>query len=181
MALSALIMSRPVSEHVRARRHALLPTPVGTLTVSADGDSVTGIYFEGHRHPPRPERLGRRVEAETEPLILRVREQLGEYFDGRRTAFELPLAPVGDPFQLRVWQRLRQIGYGERTTYGTIAAEFGDPNLARAVGAAIGRNPISIVVPCHRVVGRSGALTGFAGGLDTKAQLLALEANDVLF
>lgn len=169
-------------------RHALIDSPVGALTISAAGDALTGIYFEGHRHPPRPDKLGRRLDDDpdnvdnpNDPLVERVREQFTEYFAGSRTVFDLPLAPLGEPFQLRVWQRLRQIPFGERTTYGTIATEFGDPRLARAVGAAVGRNPISIVIPCHRVVASTGALTGFAGGLNTKAKLLALEANDVLF
>lgn len=161
-------------------RHALVPSPLGELTVCAEGDALTGVYFEGHRHPPTPRRLGARVAVGDDPVLAAAQAQLVDYFGGERTVFELALAPVGEPFQLRVWRRLRAIPYGERTTYGAIAREFGDPHLARAVGAAVGRNPLSIVVPCHRVVGSTGSLTGFAGGLDRKARLLDLEAADSL-
>lgn len=156
-------------------RHALLDSPIGPLTVSASGDAITGLYFDAHRHPPRPESLGERVEAGDDPVITQLADQLAEYFAGTRTSFDLRLAPVGPDFHQQVWARLRAIDFGDRTTYGAIAAELGDPHLARAVGAAVGRNPISIVVPCHRVVGSSGRLTGFAGGLDRKAWLLTLE------
>lgn len=162
-------------------RHALVPSPLGELTVSADGEALTGVYFEGHRHPPAPRRLGARVTAADDPTLAAAQAQLTDYFAGERTLFELPLAPVGEPFQQRVWRRLLAIPYGERITYGAIAREFGDPHLARAVGAAVGRNPLSIVIPCHRVVGSTGSLTGFAGGLDRKARLLDLEADDRLF
>lgn len=162
-------------------RHAVVRSSLGDLLVTAAGDGLTGVYFEGHRHPPAPQRLGPRVEAADDPLLLRAATQLGEYLAGARTDFDLPLAARGEPFQQRVWHRLRQIGYGQRATYGAIAEELGGRDLARAVGAAVGRNPISIIVPCHRVVGRNGSLTGYAGGLERKARLLALEANDVLF
>lgn len=157
-------------------RHTVIESPIGPLTLSASGDALTGLYFEAHRHPPRPESLGSRVGGD-DAVFTDVSRQLAEYFAGTRTAFDLPLAPVGPVFHQRVWERLQAVGFGERTTYGAIAAELGDPNLARAVGAAVGRNPISIVVPCHRVVGSSGRLTGFAGGLDRKAWLLALEGT----
>lgn len=172
-----------LKDAVMTTRHALLDSPVGPLTASAWGEAVTGLYFDAHRHPPRPESLGERVGVADDPVLTRLTDQLTEYFAGARTAFDLPLAPVGPAFHQRVWQRLRAIGFGERTTYGAIAAELGDPNLARAVGAAVGRNPISIIVPCHRVVGSNGRLTGFAGGLDRKAWLLTLEgaAEPALF
>lgn len=156
-------------------RHTLVDSPVGILTVAAHGPAVAGIYFERHRHPPRPESLGVPVPAAEDDVLNEAARQLAEYFEGSRTSFDLPLAPTGPKFHTRVWDRLRRIGYGDRTTYGTIAAEFGDPKLARAVGTAVGRNPISIAVPCHRVVGSSGRLTGFAGGLDRKAWLLRHE------
>lgn len=162
-------------------RHAVVRSALGELLLTGTGDSLTGVYFEGHRHPSAPQHLGPRVEVGDDPLLLRAATQLGEYLAGARTVFDLPLAARGEPFQQRVWHRLRQIGYGQRATYGAIAEELGGRDLARAVGAAVGRNPISIIVPCHRVVGRNGSLTGYAGGLDRKARLLALEANDVLF
>ena len=159
-------------------RHALLGSPLGPLTLSADSEGLRGIYFAGHRHPPRQDSLGEQVQVAVDPLLSQVAGQLAEYFDRARTSFDLPLTPVGPAFHQRVWDRLRAIDYGERMTYGAIATELGDPRLARAVGAAVGRNPISIVVPCHRVVGSTGRLTGFAGGLDRKAWLLALEGAD---
>ena len=107
----------------------------------------------------------------------RAAEQLAEYFAGRRTRFDLPLTPRGTAFQLAVWQALRGIPHGETASYGAIARAIGRPGAARAVGAAIGRNPLSVVVPCHRVVGADGTLTGYAGGLDRKARLLDLEAR----
>ena len=109
-----------------------------------------------------------------------VRSQLVEYFDGRRSEFDVPLGLEGNPFELRVWQALCEIPYGETESYGELAARIGHPGSARAVGAANGRNPISIVVPCHRVIGASGSLTGYAGGLDAKRRLLELEARGQL-
>lgn len=159
-------------------RHTRVASPIGALTLTADGPGLTGIYFEAHRYPPRQESLGAPVSADDDELLSLVEWQLTEYFDGARTSFDLPLTPGGPVFHRKVWGRLRLIGYGERTTYGGIAAEFGDPRLARAVGTAVGHNPISIVVPCHRVVGSTGRLTGFAGGLDRKAWLLRLEEKD---
>jgi len=106
---------------------------------------------------------------------LRTREQLEEYFAGRRQEFDLPLDPRGTEFQRRVWQRLRSIAYGETTTYGTLARELGDPGASRAVGLANGSNPLPIVIPCHRVIGTDGSLTGFGGGLPVKQALLDLE------
>jgi len=150
--------------------HTVFDSPLGGLTLVAEGDALTGAYFEGQRHLPRrsfgPRRDGRFAEA---------RRQLDEYFAGSRTCFDLPLAPRGEEFQLRVWQLLTEIPYGERRSYGQLARELGDPALAQAVGAANGRNPLSVIVPCHRVVGADGSLVGYAGGLDRKRYLLELE------
>lgn len=154
------------------RTHAEIDSPVGTLTaVLVEGDLV-GLYFAEHLRRPPAESLGpRRDDGARE-----VRRQLGEYFAGGRTTFDLPLAPEGDGFKQRVWALLRDIPYGETRTYGDLARELGDAHLAQAVGHANALNPISIVQPCHRVVGADGSLTGFAGGLERKRFLLGLEA-----
>jgi methylated-DNA-[protein]-cysteine S-methyltransferase len=159
-------------------RHTAIVSPVGLLTAvggtAPDGFALTGIYFPDHVHGPADGTLGRRVDP-TAPDFGAARDQLGAYFAGDRTVFELALAPAGPPFRQRVWAMLRTIPYGGTRSYGALAAELGDVNLARAVGTANARNPLSIVVPCHRVVGSSGMLTGYAGGLERKAFLLALE------
>lgn len=151
------------------RRHE---SPVGVLTVVARGEALAGIYFEDHKHGgPPPARLGDAA------VLDATRRQLDGFFSGRRAAFDLPLGPDGTGFQQQVWARLLRIPFGETVTYGWLASQLGKPDAARAVGAAVGRNPISIVVPCHRVVGASGALTGFAGGVDRKRWLLDHEAG----
>jgi len=151
-----------------------IPTPIGRLDVVADDDAVVEIHFE---HDDRPD--AHPVERGTHPVLDRAADQLEEYFGGSRTEFDLPLAPQGTAFQLEAWAALRRIPYGETITYGQQALLLGDRNKSRAVGAANGRNPIPIVVPCHRVVGSNGHLTGFAGGLDTKAWLLDHERRVV--
>jgi methylated-DNA-[protein]-cysteine S-methyltransferase len=151
--------------------HGYLDTPIGPLLLTGNPDVLTGLYLAEHARIATP--LGTRDDsAFAEPA-----RQLAEYFAGQRQAFELPIAPAGTPFQLRVWQLLQGIGYGERRSYGELAAELGNPNAARAVGLANGRNPISIIVPCHRVVGSTGALTGYAGGLTNKQWLLDFETR----
>ena len=152
---------------------ALHDSPVGRLTLTAGPAGLAGVYFEGHAHGGPPP--GARGEA---PVLSEARRQLDGYFAGKRTVFDLRLAPSGAAFQQRVWALLLRIPFGETHTYGALAAQLGNPNAARAVGAAVGRNPISIIVPCHRVVGASGALTGFAGGLDRKRWLLAHEQGE---
>ena len=153
------------------RTHTVIASPLGGLTVVAEDGALTGLYFEGHRRGPGPEELGVRREAGFED----VRSQLGEYFAGERTRFELPLAPRGNDFQRQVWGLLREIPFGETRSYGDLARLLGDVSLAQAVGSANGRNPLSVIVPCHRVVGADGNLTGYAGGLDRKRYLLDLE------
>jgi methylated-DNA-[protein]-cysteine S-methyltransferase len=156
-------------------RHTVIDSPLGELTLVADGDTLTGLYFRHHWYGPAADALGRYVEPATDNLFGRAADQVHEYFAGERTQFDLPLVAVGDPRQLRVWDLLAGIGYGQTKTYGELAAELGDGTTAYEVGQAVGRNPLSIVVPCHRVVGKDGALTGYAGGLRRKRFLLDLE------
>jgi methylated-DNA-[protein]-cysteine S-methyltransferase len=151
--------------------HTTIDSPVGELTLVARDGALAGVYFPGHWYLPDPATFGSRSDAGfAEP-----ERQLGEYFEGARTSFDLPTSLHGDEFQQRVWSLIAEIPYGETTTYGELAGELGDPRLARRVGGAVGRNPLSIVIPCHRVVGKDGNLTGYAGGLDRKAALLELE------
>ena len=159
-----------VTQHNRAV-YAVLPTPIGDLTLVGDGRALRGLYFPDHARRPGIETFGHRDDL----AFPDARRQLAEYFAGERTTFDLPLAPQGNEFQRSVWRLLGTIPYGRTRSYGQLAADLGDPGLARAVGAANGRNPISIVVPRHRVVGHDGALTGYAGGLARKAFLLQLE------
>ncbi|GAA3221739.1 methylated-DNA--[protein]-cysteine S-methyltransferase [Oerskovia jenensis] len=158
----------------RTVRHALIASPVGDLTAVGTSDGLRALYFDAHRRRPTGETFGERDDDAFEE----VRVQVGEYFAGTRRDFDLDLAPVGDGFQKKVWALLAQIPYGETRSYGDLALALGDRNLARAVGAANGQNPLSIVVPCHRVVGADGSLTGYAGGLERKRFLLALEESD---
>jgi methylated-DNA-[protein]-cysteine S-methyltransferase len=151
--------------------YSTLSTPIGELLLTADEDGALTAVHLPNRHP---ETLG----WERDDLALaEARRQLSEYFAGERTAFDLPLRPAGAPFQLRVWEALLRIPYGETASYGELARELGHPGAARAVGAANGRNPLAIVVPCHRVIGASGSLTGYAGGLECKRALLDLEVG----
>jgi methylated-DNA-[protein]-cysteine S-methyltransferase len=157
-------------------RHTMIDSPLGELTVAADGDALTGVYFRHHWRPPAADALGRYVKPAADGLFRRVSEQLREYLAGKRTQFDLPMALVGDPHRRRIWELLPGIAYGKTTTYGELAAQLADGTTAYEVGQAVGRNPLSIVVPCHRVVGKGGALTGYAGGLMRKRFLLDLEA-----
>ena len=153
--------------------HRIIDSPVGPLTLVVDSEGVLcGVYFDGHSHPPTEARLGARDDSVADDAV----RQLGEYFAGTRTEFDLDLAPNGTDFQRSVWDQLRAIPFGRTTGYGQVASALGKSSAARAVGAATGRNPISIIVPCHRLVGRSGALTGYAGGVDRKKWLLDHEA-----
>lgn len=158
------------------RTHMKIDSPVGELTLTAGDGVLTGLYFPGHWYLPAPDAFGVRSEQGFEP----VQRQLVEYFAGERTEFELDTATAGDEFQRRVWELIDRIPYGETTTYGAMATELGDPTLARRVGGAVGRNPLSVIVPCHRVVGKDGKLTGYAGGLERKRFLLELEGAAVV-
>lgn len=149
------------------------PSPIGTLELRGTEAALTGVFMEGHRHgAPRADGAVR----DAEPLR-EARRQLEEYFAGERREFSLALAPAGTDFQKSVWQALRGIPYGATMSYGELAARIGNPRAVRAVGLANGRNPISIVVPCHRVIGADGSLTGYGGGLERKRFLLALEGG----
>ena len=150
-----------------------MPSPVGTLTLVAKDDGLVAILWENDR--PGRVKLGPLVEAPDHPVLRETERQLGAYFQGELKAFTVPLAFEGTEFQKSVWQALLKIPFGETRSYGQIARQLGRPTAFRAVGAANGRNPISIIAPCHRVVGSSGDLTGFAGGLAAKEILLALE------
>lgn len=144
-------------------------SPVGRLYLVASDAGLNGIYWSDKGYV---ERCDNAAAAE---ILALTRRQLDEYFAGARTAFTIPLALKGTPFQLRVWEKLQAISYGETKSYKQIATELNDPNACRAVGTANGKNPISIIIPCHRVVNTGGTLGGYAGGLETKANLLALE------
>jgi methylated-DNA-[protein]-cysteine S-methyltransferase len=150
-----------------------ISTPVGRLMLSGDEAGLRGISFQAGFHPVRPAQDWRRTE---EPFGEVIR-QLEAYFAGELRRFDLRLAPEGTPFQREVWSALTTIPYGETVSYGELALRLGRSNASRAVGAANGRNPIPIVIPCHRVIGADGSLTGFGGGLAIKSQLLELEAG----
>jgi methylated-DNA-[protein]-cysteine S-methyltransferase len=154
-------------------RYLRFETSIGPVLATACAGFLTGVYYEGGRHAPQP-RPGW-VEDANDPTLAECARQLREYLEGRRRAFELPVRFEGTPFQERIWQAIARIPYGETVTYASLARAAGAPGCARAAGAATGRNPLSIVVPCHRVVGTSGALTGYAGGLERKSRLLGLE------
>ena len=147
-----------------------IPTPLGAMRAATDGTSIVALEFDASLEPQRA------VPAAPARLLDALRERLDDYFAGRCTDFDLPLAPAGTAFQRRVWDALCTIRYGTTTSYADIAHRVGSPSAVRAVGAANGRNPIAILIPCHRVIGSNGTLTGYAGGLDRKRALLALEA-----
>ena len=165
------------SESSTRKRHVSkrMQSPVGRLTLVATDDGLATILWENDR--PGRVRLNIAAEVGRHPVLVDAERQLGEYFAGQRTRFALRLDWSGTDFQRHVWNALLTIPFGETRSYAQIAAQIGRPGAARAVGAANGRNPVSIVAPCHRVVGSTGALTGFAGGLDVKARLLALESH----
>ena len=150
---------------------AMTGSAVGELTLVADDGALIGVYFPHHWYRPGPAAFGRPAETG----FGEVKRQLAEYFAGDRERFELPLDARGDEFQRRVWELIGRIPYGQTATYGDLARELAGPVLAKDVGAAVGRNPLSVIVPCHRVVGKDGKLTGYAGGLARKRFLLDLE------
>ncbi|HWO21632.1 MAG TPA: methylated-DNA--[protein]-cysteine S-methyltransferase [Kofleriaceae bacterium] len=160
-----------------------IDSPLGPLRLYAAGDALTGLYLPRQAAPPAPPAPPAPAgappapPAPPAPVLARAAAQLAEYFAGARRDFDVPLLPRGTDFQALVWRELTRIPYGETRTYGELARGLGRPSASRAVGAANGKNPISILVPCHRVIAGSGALTGYAGGLDAKRWLLAHEAR----
>jgi methylated-DNA-[protein]-cysteine S-methyltransferase len=153
--------------------YKFMPSPVGKLKLIASDQGLVAVLWENDR--PHRVRLDELIEKPNHPILVETERQLAEYFTGKRQDFEVALDMRGTPFQKNVWEALLAIPFGETRSYGQLARQLGNPNATRAVGAANGRNPISIIVPCHRVIGSSGKLTGFAGGLETKAHLLDLE------
>ena len=149
-----------------------IPSPVGPLTLTSNGKALTSLWFD-KQEQSRDLSFWRRDDA----AFAQVLRELAEYFAGERQEFTVELAPQGTPFQQRVWAALREIPYGETTSYGEIARRLGDANAMRAVGTANGRNPISVIVPCHRVIGADGSMTGYGGGIDRKRWLLGHEAR----
>lgn len=147
-------------------------TPLGPMTLAATEQGLAGAWFDAQAHHPGE------LNAPVQPAqrwLQQASQELGEFFAGTRQRFSVPLDPQGTPFQQAVWQSLLRIACGSSSSYGAIARELGRPDAARAVGAAVGRNPVSVIVPCHRVLGRDGSLTGYAGGLPRKQALLQLE------
>jgi len=158
-------------------RYDLVDAALGALLLIARGDALCGIHFEGARWQPKVGADWRRAQGDA--LLRTAQVELDEYLAGERTAFDLPLAAIGTPFQRAVWGAIAAVPYGATIAYGELATRVGRPDAIRAAGAATGRNPWTIVVPCHRIVGADGALTGYAGGVSRKRALLALEARRV--
>jgi methylated-DNA-[protein]-cysteine S-methyltransferase len=153
--------------------YKIMPSPVGKLKLVASDKGLVAILWENDK--PRRVPLKELVEDDRHPVLVKVEKQLGEYFAGKRKEFSVDLDTRGTPFQKSVWDALLAIPFGETRSYGELAKKLGNPRASRAVGAANGKNPVSIIVPCHRVIGSTGKLTGFAGGMETKAHLLTLE------
>ncbi len=149
--------------------YTVLASPIGTLLLLMEDDALTGLYMEPHTIDPAWQR--------DDDAFVKVVAQLEAYFAGELREFDVPLAPRGTPFQLRVWEALREIPYGETWSYGQLASRVGNPKASRAVGLANGRNPLSVIVPCHRVIGSTGKLVGYGGGVERKRILLDLEAG----
>lgn len=160
-----------------ARRHAAVSTELGELTLVAEDGDLVGLYFPHHWCRPPRAAFGVPVSGTGDRLFAQVAEELAGYLAGDRTEFGVPARTSGRPFDERVWSLLREIPYGSTTTYGTLAQRLGDRALAQEVGRAAGRNPLCVIVPCHRVVGASGKLAGYAGGLDRKRRLLECESG----
>jgi len=155
--------------------HTVVPSALGDLTLVRDQTGLRGLYFPHHWYKPQPSEFGRRADDGFDATS----RQLEEYLAGARQYFDLPLAPAGDQFQLAVWDLISGIPYGDTVTYSELAARIGGQITPVQVGAAVGRNPLSILIPCHRVIGRNGKLTGYAGGLARKRHLLELERDQV--
>ncbi|MDO0937849.1 methylated-DNA--[protein]-cysteine S-methyltransferase [Streptomyces sp. DG2A-72] len=159
------------------KQHTVIDSPYGPLTLVADDGTLCGLYMTGQRHRPPEESFGTREDT----LFSEAEDQLKAYFAGELKEFTLELRLHGTPFQRTVWDQLRKIPYGETRSYGDLADALGNPGASRAVGLANGKNPIGIIVPCHRVVGAGGSLTGYGGGLERKRRLLEFEGGAALF
>ncbi|MFI6488587.1 methylated-DNA--[protein]-cysteine S-methyltransferase [Streptomyces sp. NPDC050564] len=159
------------------KQHTVIDSPYGPLTLVADDGVLCGLYMVGQRHRPPEETFGERDDT----LFNEANDQLRAYFAGELKEFTLELRLAGTTFQRGVWEQLRKIPYGEIRSYGELAEALGNPGASRAVGLANGKNPIGIIVPCHRVVGANGSLTGYGGGLDRKKRLLDFESGAALF
>ncbi|MEV5570625.1 methylated-DNA--[protein]-cysteine S-methyltransferase [Spirillospora sp. NPDC052269] len=169
-------MNIPHETRSAVNTHVVIDSPVGPLTLVADGPELVGLYMNKQRHRPEDETFGLPGDPGDEPFAS-VASQLEDYFTGERHEFDLPLKLKGTEFQRRVWDALTRIPYGETVSYGELATELGNPSASRAVGLANGRNPIGIIVPCHRVVGSTGSLTGYGGGIERKRFLLDFERS----
>jgi methylated-DNA-[protein]-cysteine S-methyltransferase len=156
-------------------RYTTADTTLGLVTIVAVGDAITGLYFRHHVRRPAQETFGQEVAVENDALLTEAATQVREYLAGTRREFDLPFDAAGDAFQHAVWSIVAEVPFGETTTYGAIAERLGDKSLAYRVGQAVGANPLCIYVPCHRVLGANGKLTGYAGGLKRKRALLELE------
>ena len=154
-------------------RYCFTPSSLGNVLLVANGDALCGVYFDDQKYLPPIDPAWQ--EDDRSEVLRAARRELDQYFAGSRKVFDLPLAPNGTSFQRAVWNAIAQVPWGETLTYAELASRAGHQGSARAAGAATGRNPLSIIVPCHRIVGSDGSLTGYAGGLDRKQKLLALE------
>ncbi|MCG9566021.1 MULTISPECIES: methylated-DNA--[protein]-cysteine S-methyltransferase [Vibrio] len=154
-----------------ANRFTYYDSPLGTVTLQANEQGLLGVWFE--THTTKPEDLG--TQEDSFPIFQSVKEQLERYFAGEAVQFDVPIAAKGTPFQQSVWHALTTIPYGETWSYAQLADAIGNPKAVRAVGLANGKNPVSVIVPCHRVIGKNGKLTGYAGGIERKQRLLAIE------
>jgi len=154
-------------------RYGWMPSPLGNVLLVADGDALCGVYFHDQKYLPAIDPVWKWDD--DLPVLRAARRQLDEYFGGVRERFDVPLGPMGTPFQRAIWNAIAEVPCGATRTYADLAVRTGRPGCACAAGAATGRNPLSIIVPCHRIVGSDGSLTGYAGGLDRKKRLLALE------
>jgi methylated-DNA-[protein]-cysteine S-methyltransferase len=163
------------SAEAASARHVVIDSPIGELTIVRDDDGLTGVYFPHHWTHPDTSAFGPRVDPADDHGFDEAVTQLGEYFAGERREFDLPLNPQGGDRARQVWQLLAEIPYGQTTTYGALARQLGHGISPRAIGGFVGHNPLSIFIPCHRVVGSTGKLTGYAGGLERKQRLLELE------
>ena len=148
-------------------------TPQGTMLATATDNGLAGVYFKGQKHFPKQRDWRRDAR---HPMLRQAKRELAEYFAGRRKRFDVALDPQGSVFQRSIWKAISKVGFGRTLTYGELAQRAGHPGSARAAGAATGRNPLSVIVPCHRIMGANGSLTGYAGGLSRKRALLELES-----